>query len=352
MGNSGDVYKRYYMPNFIDRDCLAIYLGTTRRDDLVRAVGRLERHEKAPDDLNDAQKGEIRNDPDMAKLIRRRERYAKRIKNCGYLTIKAAKGTKLFERHQDAQRELNSLRSKLTRAKCDKIIVEFHDTVYTEEVDRQIRGILPSPDVLNPSTIEYELEERATVARLLFQPLDDLKLGQIFRVRIQLVQALAQLSKRQETPHRFKRSTRAKRPTKIADARVDIAPSAPRLAEAAPVNAVAGPACIAEQTRDPDLYCPFCKWGDEEAGPRKRSYVFARPDSLGRHIHDQHLVWRAANEGFDCPYQGCSAFLSGATHFLNHTARQHGPSGVLQEEVEVEHRKGCLVSLPNILLNC
>jgi hypothetical protein len=35
MGNCGDIYERYYMPNFIDRDTLAIYLGTTRRDDLI-----------------------------------------------------------------------------------------------------------------------------------------------------------------------------------------------------------------------------------------------------------------------------------------------------------------------------
>jgi hypothetical protein len=54
MGNRGDVYERYYMPNFVDKDCLAIFLGTTRRDDLVRAVGRLERHSGAPDDLTDA----------------------------------------------------------------------------------------------------------------------------------------------------------------------------------------------------------------------------------------------------------------------------------------------------------
>ena len=25
MGHRGDVYKRYYMPSFIDRDCQAIY---------------------------------------------------------------------------------------------------------------------------------------------------------------------------------------------------------------------------------------------------------------------------------------------------------------------------------------
>ena len=40
-----------------------------------------------------------------------------------------------------------------------------------------MRGFLPSLAVLNPSTIEYELEKRATVTRLFFQPLDDLKLN-------------------------------------------------------------------------------------------------------------------------------------------------------------------------------
>lgn len=168
MGHRGDVYERYYMPNFIDRDTLSIYLGAPRRDDLVRAVGRRERHENAPDDLNDAQKDEVRKDADVVRLIRCRERYAAKIKQCGYSTIKAAHGTKWFERHNEAQRELNSLKAKLTRAKLDEVIDRFHETVHTEEVDRQMQGILPSPNVLNPSTIEYELEERATVARLLF----------------------------------------------------------------------------------------------------------------------------------------------------------------------------------------
>jgi hypothetical protein len=80
MGNRGDVYERYYMPNFVDKDCLAIYLGTTRHDDLVRAVGRLERHSGALDDLNDVQKDKIRNDPEIVRLVRRRVRYTAKIK--------------------------------------------------------------------------------------------------------------------------------------------------------------------------------------------------------------------------------------------------------------------------------
>jgi hypothetical protein len=50
----------------------------------------------------------------------------------------------------------------------EQTIDKFHETVHITEVDRQIQGILPAPDVLAPSAIEYKLEEQATVAKLLF----------------------------------------------------------------------------------------------------------------------------------------------------------------------------------------
>jgi hypothetical protein len=66
------------------------------------------------------------------------------------------------------QRDINCLKTKLSRKLLDKTIDKFHETVHLAEVERQMRGILPSLEVLNPSTIKFELEERATVARLLF----------------------------------------------------------------------------------------------------------------------------------------------------------------------------------------
>ncbi|KAH9216141.1 hypothetical protein DL95DRAFT_297662 [Leptodontidium sp. 2 PMI_412] len=67
-----------------------------------------------------------------------------------------------------------------------------------------MRGILPDIKILTPSTINYELEERATVANLLFQPLNKLPKNQVFNIRVQLVYTLAQLCYRQETPRLFK----------------------------------------------------------------------------------------------------------------------------------------------------
>lgn len=72
-----------------------------------------------------------------------------------------------------------------------------------------------------------------------------------------------------------------------------------------------------------NFYCPFCKWRDMEVSPRKQDHVYTCLNSLGRYIRDQHFAEQDFNEGFDCLYKGCSAFLGGGIHFLNHTARQH-----------------------------
>jgi hypothetical protein len=332
MGNRGDVYEQYYTPNFVDKDIHAIFLGTPRRDDLIRAVGRLERHEMAPDVLNKAQQKEVMDDLVLVGLTKCRDELKAQAKSVGYPTMKAAKGTELFEEHGKTNREINKLKTKLTRVKLDQVTDEFRETVHTEEVNRQLQGILPTPKVLNPPTFAYELEERAVVAQLLFQPLDEIKLDQIFRVRIQLVQTLTGLCKRQETPYQFRKSRKTSWPAEAADTAMDIDPPAP-LAAQLPVD-VTVPATADLNPSDDrlhdllakvvELYCPFCKWGGEEVPPRKRNHLYARPDSLGRHIRDQHLADQDANEGFDCPYEECSAFLGGTEHFLNHTECQHG----------------------------
>lgn len=59
----------------------------------------------------------------------------------------------------------------------ERTIEEFYKA-YTIEVDQQLQGIRPA-DLLSPPSIEDELEERATVAKLLFKPLDGLTKDQI-----------------------------------------------------------------------------------------------------------------------------------------------------------------------------
>ncbi|TVY83408.1 hypothetical protein LSUE1_G002969 [Lachnellula suecica] len=290
MGNRGDVYERYYMPAFIDADYQAIYLGSTRRDDFMRAVGRLERHALAPSELTDVQKREIWNDADIIKLIQARERCAQKIKK--------------RDSHGDAI-------IRASHALLEKTINKFHETVHITEVDRQMQGILPAPDVLILSTIEYELEERVTIARLLFQPRDNLDEDQVFHVRIQLVQTLVQLSKRQATPHQFKTPTSSKWRSPPAEKFQELCKPPQVDHTVMGIDAVANLDHVANKAQDlsetANLYCAFRRWGDEEVGPRKRKHMFSRIDSLERHIRSQHFTRRTAT-GFHCPYQRCSAF--------------------------------------------
>ena len=179
------VYERHYMPAFIDRDCEAIYLGHTRRDDIVRAVGRLIRHSQAPVGLTDDQEMEVRNHPELRRL--------------GFPTLTAAKGeTKWWQRYDDNNKEICSLKNRLTEARFRKELQAFHDTVDTTEVDRQLQGILPS-ELLTPSAITYELQERAAVVELMFASLEDFSENKVGQVRVQLIEPLAQLCKRRES---------------------------------------------------------------------------------------------------------------------------------------------------------
>jgi hypothetical protein len=307
------------MPGFIDRDCQAIYLGSPSRDDLVRAVGRLARDALAPTALTDAQKFEISNNPRVLKLCRKRQYCADRIKkDLGFRTVKAGEGTEWYQRHKAVQAEINSLKRQLSDTRLNRAIQEFHDTIDTIEINNQLRGIKPT-EVLAPSTIEYELKERATAAKLFFQSLDDLDESQVFQIRAKLVRNLIRLCKRQETPRPYKASTpRRRQHIAYEDGHVEDIRGPNKAFQ--PDDTSKG---FHKQSEGTALCCPFCRC-DKEAGPRKRNFSFARIDGLRKHIREQHLDPRVPNEELICPFQGCSAYLAGTMHFFNHSKHKHG----------------------------
>jgi len=176
-----------------------------------------------------------------------------------------------------------------------------------------MRGILPYTEVLTLSTIKYELEKRAMVAKLLFQPLNGLHKNQVFDIKVQLVHNLAQLCYRQKTPRQFKIMQLQQHSQKQysytstgTDNDNDISQEEGG-GTIQRMQMVNKRLCI-EST----LYCSFY-----ERGP------FSRKDGLGRHVQVQHLQRRLANGGFLCPYKRCSDVMSNSVHFLSHTARKH-----------------------------
>jgi hypothetical protein len=78
----------------------------------------------------------------------------------------------------------------------EKAVEDFFATINTEDVDKQLQGILLSTKVLTPLTIEYELEEQATVAKLFFECYDDLKESELFQIRMEIIRNLIILCRR------------------------------------------------------------------------------------------------------------------------------------------------------------
>lgn len=303
MGNRGDVYERYYMPDFVDKDCQAIYLGTPRRDDLIRRVGQLARHEACPSSLTEEQKFEIKNHPEILKATALRDKYGMEIKLRGYTTIKAAQGTRLFNQHKEAQAEINSLKRRLSDALLEKTIKEFHINVHTEEVDRQMQGICPA-NVLATPTREYELKERAAIVELLDTPLGELDHDKAIEVRIAFVDNLALICNLQESPPKYKAPKLKRQP-----------------AHASGVQKLHKSESV-QQTQGPALTCDLCK-SDEEAGPAKKDKVFARIDILRKHLRTQHFDLMALDTKIHCCRDGCSKVLIGRISYLNHAQHQH-----------------------------
>jgi hypothetical protein len=305
------VYRRYYIPDFIDCDCQAIYLGTVLQDDLIQRVGQILYNLKVPTALTDTQKSEIRNSPKLLRLYKKHQRVCKKIKE-DFSSIKTAEGILQYRKQQKLQARINKLKQNLNNNRLEQAIDNFWKIADTDIVNKQLQGIILSAEVLILSTIEYELEEQATVAKLFFQYSNDLKELQLFYIRIEIIQNLVILCRRQET-----HTSKKRRHCLLGNSESENATKTPgNTAGVSPF--IADSNMISKKT----LYCPFCRY-DDEAGPRKQNKLFSCIDTLRKHVRVQYLEYKQPNKRFICLYRGCTVLLENAVHFLNYTAVGH-----------------------------
>ncbi|RXG41793.1 hypothetical protein VDGE_30545 [Verticillium dahliae] len=201
LGDSS-TYVRYYMSDFIGADTQSIVFGSDLQTDLIHLMGRLQRHGDAPTKLTDEQRLAIHKDPKLARYCQKRRRAMEKFKREGYRSYTAAKDTQAGKQYNKYRKKAESLRKTLTNRRLDQAIKDFHDTIHAEEVDRQLQGTKPDAELLAPSTIKYELQERAEVARLFSQAADVTNREELHQLRLRLIVALSQLCKRRESPCR------------------------------------------------------------------------------------------------------------------------------------------------------
>jgi hypothetical protein len=305
------VYRRYYQPDFIDRDCQAIYLGTVLQDNLIQKVGQLPFYTEVPPALTDAQKAEVKNDPRLLRLCQKRDRLSKMIKK-DFSTIKAAQRTQQYKKHKKLQARINSLKQKLNTEQFDKATKDFWATVYTKEVNKQLQEILLSTELLVLPTIKYKLQEQATVAKLLLECYNNLKELQLFQIYIDIIRNLIILYRRQET-YRSTTKTRQYLLYKDKSSKATKRPNNIKIDLSVPDKKI-----LLRST----FYCLFCRY-NKEAGPYKYNKLFSCIDSLCKYIRIQYLEYIQPNKGFVCLYQGCITSLKGTIYFLNHTVLEY-----------------------------
>ena len=173
----------------------------------------LSHDRRAPLGLTDAQQEEVRNHPHLLRLREKREWYQEKLAIHGYKPIDTAKGTKLYARYEQVDRQVKSTTTQLKRARKAQAIRDFHDTIDDLEIDKQLDGTdLPEMST-RASTVEFEFSERAKIVRLLSQKLSELDEDKALKTRINFIRYLTCYCHKQES----RRLSKAAKPLELGD---------------------------------------------------------------------------------------------------------------------------------------
>jgi hypothetical protein len=218
----------------------------------------------------------------------------------------------------------------LYRERLESAVHEFHESIDTIEIARQLSG-MAADKVLTLPAVEFELQERGTIAGMLFKPIQDDK------ARVKFVQALATLSHKQETrqPQAFKRkrvglvageangssySNKRKKGTDNQDcatAKEEL--DAPRRGNILEVRSRQLFPIVA-----PHPICLICI-GNEAFSDERRMRCIPRKDVLKKHV-ETHFRLNELQSESQCRHPRCSVVLVDMMHFKRHALEVHGVS--------------------------
>ncbi|OAL56175.1 hypothetical protein IQ07DRAFT_639770 [Pyrenochaeta sp. DS3sAY3a] len=340
MDQSGDTYERYYTPTHIARDFQAIYFGTPSEEQLIRSVASmgLSRDRRAPIELNDDQQREVRNNPVLVALRQERETYKKKLNKQGFHPLSKAKGTCLYDKYKQKNKEIASTYQQLHRVRLKEVIRAFHDSIDTIEIARQLSG-KAAAEVLTLPPVEFELRERATIAAMLFKTIESDK------ARITFVRMLNRLCWLEETrrPRAVKRAEPTsdfvpfedlgRSPTKKLKSLVPGSEGCPRV-DSSSLIVILEPGIpkrgdIVEiecsnlyPTEPPYPLCLFCM-GNEQYSYEQRMKQRSRKDVLSKHVASHLRNDKYQGGEFNCPHPSCSQKLYDGMHFKRHALDVH-----------------------------
>jgi hypothetical protein len=186
----------------------------------------ISRDRRAPTELDDKQLNEVRNHPRMVALRAERTRCKEALYSQNYIPLATAEGTDLYKEYVDANSKISRTYQKLHRDRLTAAIREFHNTIDGIEISKQLSG-KAATELLTLPAVEFELRERAVIAKMLFE----LFKGE--QMRVEFVRNLIKLSRKQETQRR--RAVKRKIDTAVCPRKQSRSPSERHQSSLAPL---------------------------------------------------------------------------------------------------------------------
>ena len=289
------------------------------------------RDPKAPKGLTDEQCKELCHDRHLIGL--RTERETLRREMCfGGKRLSSARGTAKYQRHQDLGKAITRRRQELRRMGWARVKEAYHSAMPALEIDKQIDAMLgvesgnvdrvESEDDWTPPVPSYWCQEHARVADAFFGPTAETLTGdEELSRRIQVINDLVTLSEMRQPSGRGPKVDWSKFEEQI---RLDDTENSSTTRSTDEAQSE-----CSSQTNNlafPIDQCIFCA-GDvtlRTFHPRAKKQ---RPDSLRRHVANQHLSRFAETDPVSCPHRVCRE--TGVDPFpnreiwLNHAATVH-----------------------------
>ncbi|ETS84054.1 hypothetical protein PFICI_05930 [Pestalotiopsis fici W106-1] len=331
-GGTSAVYRNYYMPEFVDKDVQSVYFGVTPRDNVIRAIGRIRRNALAPTRLTQDQQDEVKRDAKLNEAYASRDEAKRLVKlRCG--TVASARQRQgeldddlrlLLQKYESAAKKALNLRTSLKGQTLRQSMRDFHTLA---DIDLVTGSAQSTQQEASSSQPQYELQERAGIAEALRDSMQQYEGRELDRIRIRLVENMANLCHMRETSTRHRGTKRAVHcPESDSDSEQDVKRRKVSSGASSSLQSV-----FRVKAKPVNLSCPFCQL-DPSLGPVRKNHQYARIDSLGTHIFKQHFneagLYRGSEGGggpeFCCPYSDCMELLLGAADFAGHAHVVHG----------------------------
>ncbi|KAH6875173.1 hypothetical protein BKA58DRAFT_418766 [Alternaria rosae] len=174
IGHLRSTYEKYYTPTHIARDFQLIYFRSPSEDLLIQSVARigLSQDQRAPTELDNAQQEELQNNLALAILRKEREVCKEQLYNQGFYPLSKGEGTDLYKKYKETKRKISSTYQKLYRERLESAVREFHKSINTIKIARQLSR-MAAEKVLTLPAVKFKLRERGTIAGMLFKPIQD-----------------------------------------------------------------------------------------------------------------------------------------------------------------------------------